>query len=107
MTARPAPDLFADRDAFSLPALEGVVPNDILAGLATLAMGPPLWGNETDWREMIDKLQAFAARWYYPAAAAGWTNVQLFGLDPVAPRVRLDRMGASFIVALRAHQRKL
>jgi hypothetical protein len=79
MTARPAPDLFADRDVFGLPALIGAVPEAIIAGLATLAMSAPLWGNETDWRELVDRLQAFAARWHYPAAAAGWSDVQLFG----------------------------
>jgi hypothetical protein len=30
--------------------------------------------------------------------------VQLYGLDPVAPRARVGRMGAAFLVALRGHQ---
>jgi hypothetical protein len=104
MTARPAPDLFADRDPLGLPALVGFVPDAILAGLATLATGEPLWGNESDWRELVDRLQAFAARWHSPATAAGWSDVQLFGLDPVGPRARLSRMGSAFLACLRAHR---
>ena len=53
---------------------------------------------------MVERLQAFAARWYCPAAMAGWSEVQLFGLDAVAPRARVHRMGAAFLVALRGHQ---
>jgi hypothetical protein len=62
MSVRPAPGLFADRDLFGLPPLVGAVPDAILAGLATFAMSTPLWGDETDWRELVDRLQAFAAR---------------------------------------------
>jgi hypothetical protein len=104
MTARPAPDLFADRDVFGLPALGGPVPDAILAGLATLAMGAPLWGNETDWRELVDRLQAFATRWHYSASAAGWSPTQLFGVCPTAPRARLSRAGAAFLACAPGRQ---
>jgi hypothetical protein len=33
--------------------------------------------------------------------------VQLFGLDPVAPRARVGRMGAAFLAVLRGHQVRL
>jgi hypothetical protein len=104
MTAHPAPDLFAGRDAFGLPTLAGPVPDAVLIGLATLATSAPLWGDETDWLELVDRLQAFAARWHCPATVAGWSDVQLFGLDPVAPRARLSRMGGAFVACLRAHR---
>jgi hypothetical protein len=64
----------------------------------------PLWGDENDWRAPVDRLRAFAARWHCPATAAGWSDVQLFGLDPVAPRARLSRMGGAFLACLRDHR---
>jgi hypothetical protein len=104
MSVRPAPGLFADRDVFGLPPLVDAIPDAVLIGLATLATSAPLWGDEHDWRALVDRLQAFAARWYCPATAAGWLDVQLFGLDPIAPRARVGRMGAAFLVGLRGHQ---
>jgi hypothetical protein len=109
MTGNLARDLFAslaevDRDPFGLPPLAGPVPDEVLAGLAKLATAPPLWGDRLEWTELVASLQAFSARWHCPATAAGWSLLQLYGLDPVAPRSRLSRMGGAFLASLRAHR---
>jgi hypothetical protein len=96
VNARPFPDLF-DRDAFGLPASGGAVPDTILAGLAKLSGGPPLWGGEIEWLELVDRMRAWSCRWYGPAAASGWSKLQLFGLDAVAPRARVQHMGGAFL----------
>ena len=103
MTARPDHDLF-DRDAFGLPAIGGPVPDAVLAGLAKLAGCPPLWAGEVEWLELVDRLRAWAYRWHAPATAAGWLQVQLYGLDPVAPRARVARMGAAFLACAPGRQ---
>jgi len=103
MTANLARDLYDGRDAFGLLPLAGPVPDDVLAGLAKLATSPPIWGSEAEWLELTAGLQAFSVRWFRPAAAAGWSVVDLFGLCPVAPRARLSRMGAAFLACLRGH----
>jgi hypothetical protein len=102
-------DLFAllpeaERDVFGLPPLAGVVPDGVLRGLADLAASAPLWGEHQEWIELLTNVRAFAARWHSPATAAGWMLPQLYGLDPIAPRARVGRMGAAFLVSLRAHQ---
>jgi hypothetical protein len=84
MTARPDHDLFAERDAFGLPALGGTLPNEVLAGLGRLAGGPPLWGTEHEWLELVDRVRAWTCRWHGPATAAGWGAVALYGLSPDA-----------------------
>jgi hypothetical protein len=76
MPARPAPaDLFSDRDAFGLPPLSGPEPDEVLIGLAKLAGGPPLWGDQQEWTELVTAARSFVTRWYCPAAAAGWSHI--------------------------------
>jgi hypothetical protein len=40
--------------------------DEVLAGLAKLAGGPPLWGRETEWLELVDRLCAWTCRWHGP-----------------------------------------
>jgi hypothetical protein len=95
-SSRARPDPFG-RDAFGLPALGGPVPDAVLVRLAKLADGPPLWGNEIEWRELAERLRAWSRRWHGPATAAGWSTVQLFGLNALAPSARLQHMGGAFL----------
>jgi hypothetical protein len=101
MTALPATD---ERDAFGLPPLAGPVPDEVLAGLAKLATAAPLWGDRLEWTELVAGLQAFSARWHCLATAAGWSPVDLWGLDPIAPRNRISRMGGAFLACLHNHR---
>jgi hypothetical protein len=36
--------------------------------------------------------------------AAGWSLLQLYGLDPVAPYARIGPIGGAFVASLRAHR---
>jgi hypothetical protein len=74
------------------------------AGLGLLAHHAPLWGDASSWTELLGALRAFHDRWTAPARAAGWSDVQLFGLDPNAPRARLSRMGGAFLACLPGRQ---
>jgi hypothetical protein len=95
MTALPATQ---DRDVF------GLLTDPVAAGLGLLAHHPPLWGDASSWAELLSALRAFHDRWTAPARAAGWSDVQLFGLDPVAPRARLSRTGGAFLASLPGRQ---
>jgi hypothetical protein len=94
MTALPATD---ERDAF------GLLVDPVSAGLAHLERCAPLWGTRLEWTELLVALGAFHARWTGSCRAAGWSDVQLFGLDPLAPRNRVSRMGAAWLACMRAH----
>jgi hypothetical protein len=97
MTANVARAPLPETDAF------GLLPAAI-AGLAHLEQSAPLWGEHPDWMELIARLRAFEERWGAAADAAGWSLVELYGLDPVAPRARLSRMGGAWLASLRNHQ---
>jgi hypothetical protein len=71
-----------ERDVF------GLLPVAV-AGLAQLERCPPLWGDRLEWTELVAGLRAFEERWGDLARSAGWSLLQLYGLDPVAPRARL------------------
>jgi hypothetical protein len=45
-------------------------------------------------------LRAFEERWGAIARSAGWSLMQLYGLDPKAPRARVGRMGAAFLASM-------
>jgi hypothetical protein len=77
---------------------------DVLAGLARLEDGAPLWGDRLEWIELVTALRGFEEQWGGVARPAGWSLVALYGLDPVAPRARVQRMGAAFLASLRAHR---
>jgi hypothetical protein len=101
MTALPATQ---DRDAFGLLPLGDPVPDDVLAGLAKLASGPPLWGIEIEWHELVERLRAWSCRWHGPTTAAGWDEVALYGVSAEASQVRRELMGGAWMANLRSHQ---
>jgi hypothetical protein len=82
---------------FGLLALTGAVPTASSPGSARLRAAAPIWGAQPEWIELVDRLRIFSIRWHSPAAAAGWTNEQVYGLDPIAPRARVGRMGAAWL----------
>jgi hypothetical protein len=94
MTALPAID---ERDAF------GLLIDPVSAGLAHLERCAPLWGDRASWAELLVALGAFHARWTGPCRVAGWSDVQLLGLDPDAPYARVGRMGAAWLACTGAH----
>jgi hypothetical protein len=57
--------------------------DDVLAGLALLEDGAPLFGDRMEWIELIAALRAFEERWGAVARSAGWSPVELYGLDPI------------------------
>ncbi len=57
----------------------------------------------TEGAEALNRAQAFIAEgWALQAARLGWDEVDLFGVCPVAPWVRLDRKRAAFGGAVQA-----
>jgi hypothetical protein len=94
MTALPATD---ERDAF------GLLVDPVAAGLAHLERYAQLWGDRQAWAELLVAVGAFHSRWTGSCRAAGWSDVQLFGLDPNAPYAHVGRMGAAWVACMRAH----
>jgi hypothetical protein len=60
----------------------------------------PIWGGPPE----VDCVRAWRCRWHGPAAAAGWTALQLFDLGADAPQVRRDLMGVAWLANLNGHQ---
>ena len=58
----------------------------------------PLW--EKDWTPLVESLKAFHAQWAAAATAAGWSIIELYGLDAAAPYARLDHWGGAFLASL-------
>jgi hypothetical protein len=48
--------------------------------------------------EALADAEAFLRRWGAQAAALGWQADDLFGLDPVAPLRRYDKMGLIWLL---------
>jgi hypothetical protein len=91
-----APDLFAA--TYAGPAL----PPHVADGLRQLEQSPALWP-VADWRGVVTKVSAFAWRWHAEAAAAGWSDLQLYGLHRHASYANLAGMGAAWLVAKSGH----
>jgi hypothetical protein len=71
-------------------------------GLALLLRSPPLWPVPfAQWRIAVERVEASAYAHDCEARAAGWSDLQLYGLHPHAPWARLDAMGAGFPIARR------
>lgn len=93
--SRASQDLF---DLIFAPA------DEVAAGLDLLARSPPPWGDREAWAELVANLRAFEERWGGIARAAGWSVVQLYGLDPDAPHARLSRMGGAWLACMPGRQ---
>jgi hypothetical protein len=83
---------------------EPAVHNGALPGTHRSGESEPLWGTAPDWSELITGLRAFDERWGRAAEAASWSLVELFGVDPVAPRARIGRMGGAWLACLPGRQ---
>jgi hypothetical protein len=70
--------------------------DEVQAGLGLLERSPPLWGNLDEWRELVVRLRQFEIPWGGRARLAGGS--MLYGLDAIAPRARVGRMGAAFLM---------
>jgi hypothetical protein len=75
-------------------------PDEVVAGLALLLRSPPLWP-VPQWRIAVERVEAFAFAHDCEARAAGWSDLQLYGLHKHGPYQRLDGMGAAFLIAMR------
>jgi hypothetical protein len=62
---------------------------------------PPLPLSPDRWRQIIDDADRFLTQWGGPAAALGWTELELFGVSPGFTR-RLDRDGLLYALAGRS-----
>jgi hypothetical protein len=78
--------------------------DEVAAGLGLLAQSAPLWGTRLESTELVAALRGFEERWGAVARAAGWSPVELWGLDPIAPRARLSRTGGAFLACLHNHR---
>ncbi|MBX9649700.1 MAG: hypothetical protein K2X57_21890 [Xanthobacteraceae bacterium] len=89
-----------DLPLFGLSAAE--LPADVLEGLQQLGRGPSVWPIDQAGRWVADvaRVTAFAAHWDARARAAGWSDLQLYGLHRYAPYANLAGMGVAFVVAL-------
>ncbi len=78
----------------------GGMRNEIACGLDQLAQSPPLWPLDAGtWSDVVASVHAFADRWDAQACAAGWTDLELYGLHRTAPYGNLSAMGAAFVIA--------
>jgi hypothetical protein len=70
------------------------VPRSWAEGYAALcAMSPPSGFWPERWRRVVDVTGVFLDRWADTAIACGWTDLDVFGCDPVRPAARFDCMG--------------
>lgn len=93
MALQPATDLFG--------FLSPEIASELCAGLDRLAIDPAprLVEQFARWPSVVERVGAFARRWDGPAMACGWSQVDLYGVDAVAPGRNVSAMGAAFIVA--------
>ena len=101
----------AEREAIAIEL--GGVPIIYAPEFARLQAHPPTEIQRDRWDQFINDAGLFFDRWGKQAEAFGWRPDELFGLDPVAPMARYDRMGLIWmlkgerVVALAATEVKL
>jgi hypothetical protein len=70
------------------------VPRHWAEGFAALiAMPPPAGFTPERWQRIVDAAGVFLDRWAAQAARCGWTDLDVFGVNPDRPDVRFDAMG--------------
>jgi hypothetical protein len=95
-----APDLFTFA-GWAAPAL----PESVRRSLLDYERRPPPWPAPPGvWHAIVADVRQLADRWHRVAVGQGWTMDDLYGLDATAPRARLDRMGAFWLIASRRDQ---
>ena len=68
-------------------------------GYAVLcAMPPPARFWPERWRRILDPAGIFIDRWGIEAIRLGWTDLDVFGVDPGAPAARFDAMGLAMLL---------
>ena len=96
----------AEREAIAIEL--GGVPGIYASEFARLQAHPPAEVPRERWDQFINDAGLFFDRWGKQAEALGWRADELFGLDPIAPMARYDRMGliwmlkGEYVVALTA-----
>jgi hypothetical protein len=101
----------AEREAIAIEL--GGVPEIYAGAFAAIQAHPPADVPHDRWERFIDDAGRFLDRWGAEAERQGWTADDLFGLDPIAPMARYDRMGLIWmlhgesVVALDVKQAKL
>ena len=81
----------AEREAIAIEL--GGVPEIYAKAFAAIQAHPPADIPQNRWERFIDDAGRFLDQWGAEAERLGWAPEELFGLDPIAPMARYDRMG--------------
>lgn len=101
----------AEREAIAIEM--GGVPLIYAKPFAAIQARPPADVPDDRWQQFIDDGGLFIDAWGRQAERLGWTAADLFGLHPVVPMARYDRMGLLWtlkgqrVVALTATEARL
>jgi hypothetical protein len=96
-TASFAADAAAERAA--IIEFGAGVPRRWAEGLAALAAMPVPSGFAPErWRRIVDAAGTFLDRWTGVAIECGWSDLDVFGCDPVRPDARFDAMGVALLL---------
>ena len=93
----------AEREAIAIEL--GGVPIIYASEFARLQAHPPAEVPRDRWDQFINDAGLFFDRWGKQAEALGWRADELFGLDPIAPMARYDRMGLIWMLRASASLR--
>jgi hypothetical protein len=77
---------------------DGGIPRAYADEFARLQQWCPAGVPEVRWRQFINDGGVFLDRWGDEALRRGWQPSDLFGLDPVMPMARYDRMGLLWLL---------
>lgn len=87
-------------DPSSASSASPALPPEWQAGITRLqAMPPPDGVPAARWRRFLDDARRVQDQgWLARAASMGWTTEDLFGVDPVRPRERIEMMGLIWLI---------
>jgi hypothetical protein len=75
------------------------VPRAWAEGYAALSTMPTPTGFSPErWRRIVDATGTFIDRWATEAIRCGWSDLDIFGVDPAAPDRRFDCMGLTLLL---------
>src|SRR5438105_794123 len=75
------------------------VPRRWAEGYAALcSMAPPSGFPPDRWQRIVDAAGSFLDGWAAKAIACGWTDLDIFGVDPDRPDARFDAMGLGLLL---------